>query len=243
MNYEMMLEAGVPQPQALEVGVDDAERIAEGDDGARIDEAKIKTLVSATALAHESRVITAIRAGVTTQSGQAGCTGNWISDTVDPVKEINAQIEVIANNTGRMPNRIAFGLDTWRTFMNNAMVLKRQPGSQLIGLSLIQAAAMLLNPAIQIKVGVISYNQAKLGNTPNKKNIYAGECFVFYADDNPDIYDPSFAKTFTTKKGGVEAVRTYRDERARSTVHAVDWSEDIEICSTTTVKRITVTTS
>jgi hypothetical protein len=36
-------------------------------------------------------------------------------------------------------------------------------------------------------------------------------------------------------------VRNYRDESARSDVLAIDWSEDIKICSSIAARRLTIT--
>jgi len=55
--------------------------------------------------------------------------------------------------------------------------------------------------------------------------------------------DPSFAKCFTTGRGGVTSVRTYRDERSRSDIIAVDWTRQFAITNTEAVKRLTVTSS
>lgn len=224
------------KPQALEIGIDDAERLAAADQGNAIDQAKVRTLVINAAVAHEAHVLSIVKNNVTPVSG----AGVWSDPDIDPVKEINQQIEAIATATGMMPNRIAFGLGAWRVFQDHPRVIARQPGSQLIGLTTDGAAHMVLNPAIDVRIGVISTDTTKFGATKNAVNLVGAEVFVFYASDSPDIYDPSFAKTFTTRSGGVTAVRSYRDERSRSTVHAVDWSEDIQIVSTDSVRRISL---
>lgn len=47
--------------------------------------------------------------------------------------------------------------------------------------------------------------------------------------------------TFRTRRGGVDVVRTYREESSRSDVLAVDWTEDIKLTSAISTKRISVT--
>lgn len=229
------------KPQALEIPVDDAEREAAGEEAVAqqaLDESKIGTLLSATTVSHEDKVLTLIKAGVSA----VGSTGVWSNPANNnPITEIDAQIKAIAVASGRMPNRIAFGIGAWSYFRNHSKVIERFPGAANIGVTIQQASGLFLNPSIEIAVGVLSKDAAKWGNAASKANIVGDEVFIFYGSKNPTIYDPSFAKTFTTKRGHVQAVRTYREENARSDIHAVDWSEDIQVISISLVKRITVT--
>jgi hypothetical protein len=224
-------------PQALEITVDRAEEDAAGDESRAqqvLEESKIRTLVTNSALSHEVKVVTKIKAAVAATGG----VGAWSNDANDPVKEVDALIREIAIQTGQMPNRIAFGLLAWERFRNNAKVIARQPGAALIGLTTGQAAAMFLNPSIDIRVGVLSYDLKKFGAAADKKNVIGDDVYIFLGSQNPDIYDPSFAKTFMTRNGSVDQVLTYQ-EGPRITVHAVDWSEDIQVVSTIAGKRIT----
>ena len=56
---------------------------------------------------------------------------------------------------------------------------------------------------------------------------------------SPTLYDPSFMKTFRLRRGGVDVVRTYRDDAARSDILAVDWSEDIRVTSPVCARKLT----
>ena len=225
------------QPQALEVPVDDAERdAADADDPIRLDESKIKTLVSSTTLSHEVQVVNKTIGAVAPEAG----LGIWSDPNVDPVAELDGIIEKISTETGMMPNRIAMGIGAWRAFRQHPKVIARQPGAVLIGLSTAQASAMLLNPAIEIRVGVLSQDTTKFGKAANKVNIVGARLLVFIASPSPTQYDPSFAKCFTGKRGGITAVRTYREEGARSDIHAVDWSEDIQVTGGACGKRVDI---
>ena len=53
----------------------------------------------------------------------------------------------------------------------------------------------------------------------------------------PTIYDPSALKTFAGGRGGVSAVREYRDESSRSDIYAVDWSRDVKVTSAISIER------
>lgn len=224
------------QPQALEITVDDAERDAAGDDEEnplRLDEAKITTLLSSTSLSHESQVLAVAK----TLTAVAD-VGEWSNPANDPILEIDAQIEALATDTGLMPNRLAIGLPAWKIIRHHPKVLARMPGAAVQGTTLAQFAGMLLNPGIEIEIGVLSQDRAKFGKAKDAVNLYGAELLLFLASQNPTQYDPSFMKTFTIRRGGVSAVRTYRDESARSDVHAVDWSRDIKKTSAACGRRI-----
>jgi hypothetical protein len=224
-------------PQGLETTIDDHERKLAGDDNViNLQEAKIRNLVGAGTHSHEKKVFDAIKAAKTA----TGSIGEWSNAAKDPVAEIDSQIEAIAIATGRMPNRIVFGIGAWRVFRNHPKVVSRQPGAELIGLTAEQAARMMLNPELQIRIGVLGADAAKFGAGKNVSNIVGGEVFLFYGSDTPDQYDPSFAKTFTTSPGMVDAVREYRDDRAASDVFYVDWSEDIQVVAADSGRRITL---
>ncbi len=225
------------RPQALEVAIDDAEYDAAGEgQGARLDESRVRTLLTSAVLAHENKVIT-----VAKTLSAAGGKGVWSSSSTDPIGEIDEQIEAVATECGMLPNRMVIGLGAWRVARNHAKVISRIPASAAVGITVQQFATLLMHPGIEIRVGVLSKDVSKLGTTKSATNIIGAEVFIFLGQDAPSEYDPSFMKTFMTRAGGVDAVRSYRDESARSTVHALDWSEDIKVTGSTCARRITIT--
>ena len=224
---------------ALELPIDDQERERAGSADSALEEAKVRTLVISAALAREKKVFDLVKSGVSATAS----TGSWSSDssgTYDPIDEIDQQIVSIATATGILPNRMVIGLGAWRILKNHVNVLKRQHGVTDKGLSLAGLAAMLVNPAMDIRVGVMGYDANKMGKSESKQNVVGSEIFIFHGSDNPTQYDPGFAKTFSIGANSVEAVRQYRDEGCRSDIVAVDWSEDVQVVSTLCAKRITV---
>lgn len=224
------------KPQALEIAIDDAERAAAGQgDPLGLEQAKIDTLISSVVLAREDKVVTAVKNGLVAVSGK----GEWSNAANDPVAELDAVILEIAIATGMMPNAIAFGIGAWQIFRNHPKVIERQPGAALIGLTTDQAMQMLINPGMEMRVGVLSKDSTKWGNTKNAGNIVGAEVFVFLRSRNPTLFDPSFAKTFMSGLGGVTSVREYRDE-PHSDVYIVDYAEDIQVVSTTCARRLSI---
>lgn len=225
------------KPQALEIGIDDAERDAAGaGDPLGMEQAKLDTLISNSVISREDKVVTAVKAGILAVGGK----GVWSSVANDPVAEIDEQILAIATATGQMPNAIAFGVGAWSVFRNHPKVVARQPGAELIGLTTEQGARMMINPGVEIRIGIMSKDAAKWGNAKNAANIVGLEVFLFLRSAAPNQYDPSFAKTFTIGAGLVAGVREYRDESARSDIYAMDWSEDIQVVSTECARRLTI---
>jgi hypothetical protein len=223
-------------PQALEIGIDDAEREAAGEQQEALEEGKVRTLLSAATISHEDKVVTVMK----TLSAVSN-RGQWSDTSVDPVGEIDEQIEAIATATGMMPNGVVFGLGAWRVFRNHPKVVAKQPGATIVGVTESQAAALFINPGIAVRVGLLSKDTTKFGGSGSKTNLVGAEVFVLMRSTKPTVYDPGWMKTFTAGEGSVTAVRMYRDERARSDILAIDWSEDIKITASLAAKRLTIT--
>ncbi|HBX59518.1 MAG TPA: hypothetical protein DEG65_04780 [Methylophaga sp.] len=223
-------------PQALEITIDDSERDAAGTlNPLDLEQAKVKTLVQSSVLSHEKHVITTVNAAVAATGG----VGVWSNDANDPVDEIDAQIEAIAKETGQMPNAILMGMTAWRRFRANAKVVAKQPGAALIGLNQGQASALLINPSTEIRLSTMAVDTTKQGKTRSNAFVNGDDVYIFVRSATPTIYDPSALKTFAGGRGGVSAVREYRDESSRSDVYAVDWSRDVKVTSAISIKRIT----
>ena len=227
-------------PQALEIPIDDHERDEAGQgDPLHLEQAKTRTLVASAAVSHERKVFSAVAGAIAAESG----IGDWsgAANANDPIAELDAQIEALATDTGQMPNRIIIGLPAWAAIRHNPQVIARFPGAASVGVTRNQFASLLLNPDLDIRVGVLSYDERKWGRAKSAKNIVGSELYVFHGNNAPTLYDPCFMKTFRTRRGGVDLVRTYREESSRSDVLAVDWTEDIKLTSAISAKRITVT--
>ncbi len=226
------------KPQAGEITIDDAERDANGDNQLALEQMKTRTLLTAIQLSYEVKLWTAIKAGLAATGG-IGVWSNAANN--NPITEIDALILDIAVKTGQMPNRIAMGIQAWAYVRSHSKVLARFPGASKVGVTYGDFASLLLNPAIELQVGVLSSNAKKVGATQDNENIVGAEVFIFYASQNPDTFDASFAKVFQGGRGGVDSIKMYRAENCASDVLAADWSEDMQITTAVCGRRITVT--
>lgn len=224
-------------PYALEAVIDEYERERAGNNQQLLEEAKTKALTSQAGLAHEKAVFDMVNASVSAVSSR----GTWDANT-DPIEELDEQIVAIAGNTGRMPNRMVIGLGAFQILRNNAKVRARQPGSANIGVTTSQLAAMLINPEIEIRVGVLAYDQYKSGKAASKVSIVGSRVYIFIGEANPTQYDPSFAKTFTVSPGSIFDVRMYQED-PRTDVLAVDWTAEPKVTASIACRRLDISAS
>lgn len=227
------------KPNALETGIDDHERAEAGAEAnlALLQQSKIKVMLSNAALSHTVKVINAANAAV---AAEVGVGADWDS-TADPVREIDALIEEMSNEIGVMPNRILFSIGAWAEFRNSPAVIERQPGASLIALTTGLASTMFLNPNMEVEIATRSFETSRRYAVSDKQNVVGNDVWVFYNQENPTVFDPSFMKTFRPSMGGVLGnVVTYRDDRSRSDIYATDWAEDIKVTSAVCARRITV---
>lgn len=226
------------KPQALEITIDDSERDSAGiADPIIVERAKTRVLVNTAVLSHENKVLVAVKAGISAVADR----GNWSSNDIDPIDQIDEQIKAIADATGFMPNRMCLGIGAWYKLRGNAKVKARVTGVKVGSFNTMDFSASLLNPGMEIRVGTLVKDATLFPKAKSTGNIVGDECFIFFANPAPDTYDASFAKTFRGGIGSVDSVRVYRDEKARSDVLALDWSEDIKVVYTACCKRLTIT--
>lgn len=224
-------------PHALEITIDNTER-GQAADQNMLEQGKIRTLLNQATLAHAARVVAAAHA-VTAVSGK----GVWSNPDIDPVAEMNGQILAIRDATGLLPNRIVIDLGIMATLASHPKVRERLKFVAIDALTPSQLASMLINPSIQITVGTTIKDTTKLGATSSKTPVLGTDVFIFISSDSPGQDDPSWMKCFVGSDSfsNIEAVRMYWDDRCRSDVIAVDWTEDIQVTGSICGVRIVVT--
>lgn len=230
------------KPQALEVTVDDAEREQAGTEGGSLanqllDEGKVKALLNSTALAHGKKVVDYVIANTTAVENR----GNWSSDAVDPIDQIDEQLDELSKTVGSTQFiHLTLDVTAWRTIRNHPKVKARVNGSQGTPLTRQQLIDSLCIP-VNLGVYGITFDEAALGQTTSsKKRLLAADVLIHYAVPSPTQYDPSAFKVFTMNRSRVSSVRTYRGVGDRYDVHAIDWSEDIKQTSTAAVRRLRI---
>jgi hypothetical protein len=216
----------------LEIPIDDQEKGRAGDSFNALEQAKVKTLVTLGYNAHLTEVATVLQAGVSAEAGK----GVWSGANVDPIDEIDEQIEAIARYG--MPNRMVLDIGAWRKAKNNPKVKARFSAK---GFTLQDFASQLLNPGIQIHLTAVGLNTYGFGNASQTKTAAIGsECWIFNSLDAATAYDPSMAKTFATRKELFNGVGIYRDESCASEVYFIDWTALPKVISTKLGRRLSI---
>jgi hypothetical protein len=220
------------QPQALECPIDDTERPGLKGDADLNQQAKAAAVVQSCNLASADKAITKAK----TVTAEAGL-GQWANAANDPVGEIDSVMRTIETNSGRLPNWVVFGASAWERFKNHTKVIGRHPTYVLVGGQVFMPVGLLANPTCKFLVGTMAKQPNPGVNT--KTNLIGDDVFIYFASENPTIWDSSWMKRFTVRPNGINEVRTYRDEKVRSDILAVDWSEDLQITCSASAGRIT----
>lgn len=222
----------------LKIPITYKERARAGDGFEIYRQGKLQTLLSTQLVNRERAGWAKIAAAITAASSK----GTWKGTTgasADPIDEIDDLIETINNKTGSMPNAIAIGLPAWRVLKNHPKVLSRLSGLKSHATEE-DIRGMLLNPNIEIRIGSMPYNSAKLGKTKSASSIIGSDLYIFHRSANPTTDDMSAFKTFSVDGTGLGNVMTH-DVALRHTMYdEVMWSEDLVVTAPIAVARISV---
>lgn len=226
------------KPHALEVTVDDWERkqVGEGNGIGQqlLAEGKIKALINSRALSNAKRRVDAVLAALTPIAQR----GDWSNPDVDPIEQLDEQIDEMSILAGSDEFiKITMSRTAWRILRNHPKAKARCNGVQAVPLSMEQVRDNLATP-VDIKAFTISYNEKKLGQSPSKKRLLAGDVIIHISVPNPTQYDPSAFKCFAVGGNMVSAVRSWTSVNGLYEGHFVDWNEDMKQTSTLAARRL-----
>lgn len=222
-------------PYALEAAIDDIERQKAGEFQQALEEAKIREVIVGASLSHEDEVLA--------KAKSIDATSKTWGANADPIDDIDQAILDIVTATGMMPNGLVMSPGLWKLLKNHKNVVSRQRSTTDKAVDLGGFASMLLNPNIEIRLGLLSKDTAKEGKTASKSNIIGNDILIFVGSQNPTTFDPSFMKTFRIGDIAAGNVTEYRDETCSSDIYKVAWSNDIKVVSSICAKRLTVSAS
>jgi hypothetical protein len=244
-------------PQALEITVDEKEREDAGKGNAvaqqLLDEGKIKALVNAALLSYANTRTTFVLNNLTAVANR----GNFGNPNIDPIDQIDEQIDQLAQVCGSMENiKITMSLDAWRAIRSNAKSKFRLIGNQIGEITLQQFMDALLFPC-DTKVYSLSYiappgtgppgggnyagtQEPAAGVFTTKSRLLSGNIIIHYSVPNPTLYDPSAFKSFCVGGNTVQAVRSWMALNGLYGGHLVDWSEDVVQTSSIGARRLTL---
>ena len=220
----------------LRIGIDGQERTNAAAAITLLEQGKVRTLQLACANSRLANVITTVKASIAATANK----GSWSNANVDPIVELDSQIEAIWTATGMVPNKIVMDLSAWMILKNNPNVLKRMPGADLQVVNPDRISALLYAPNIQLVISDVALYATRTAEAANtKKGVLNSSCFIFHSSEMATQYDPSFCKTFAPSSTLFTGIYTW-EEAPHVTWYENDWTEQIKVVSTALCKRIDV---
>lgn len=234
------------KPHGIEVGVDDFEAdLAGGQNPVAaqlLEQGKLRSLLSQKATSYVKRVTDFVFANLTPVADR----GQWTNPAVDPIDQIDEQLEQLSVLAGSTENiNVVMSVTTWAKVRRNEAVKKRCNGVQVEAITREQFVSGLLFPCT-LEISAASYVATKRGQTATSPGIAKTtlmQNYVIVANSLPGATteDPSPFKCFSTSSVLVDAIKTYREEQNNSDIHAMDWSEDIKACGTALARMLSIT--
>lgn len=225
------------KPYGLRISIDEFERKQAGDQMSLLEQAKTRTLTLNCILSHLASVVSVIKGAVSAVNGK----GNWGGANVDPIVELDEQIQAMWNATGILPNRLLLDFGAWMKLRNNPKVIARLAGSDLAALNTDKLASLLAVP-VQISVVTTAILSGGLANPSATKAgaLGAGVSLLLHNSDTPTQYDPSFCKTFAESANLFTEVYQYRQEPHLDWFEN-NWAADVKVVAPALCRRIDVT--
>lgn len=241
VGFGIETELRTLETHGLDVVIDDQERRnAEGAPILMLEQRKIQALITTATRSHLKRVVDAVNTGLT--AATAGSAGVWTTNTNDPIDEIDAEMEVISNACGSMPNFVVMGIGAWTKFRKNTLVKSRFSGVKVQSLKLEDTLGMFLNPNAKVILAEAMYDAAALGLSASLTRMIGNACWLLYNNPQPNEQDQSFAKTFFNLNTGLLQVgQPYRDGQSRADVYPVDWDSSVQVTNSVAGKKFAVT--
>lgn len=220
-------------PYALHDTIDTHElALATTGEGSRIlREARVQNLVSQAGNSRLNETLTVLRGGVSATAAIWGAAA-------DPVAEIDAIMQIVADNTGLIPNRVVFNLGAWAIFKNHAKVINRFPGTVKINPSIMDAGSLFLNPNAKCMVST-AIKDVSLNTVSVKSRALGTEVWVYFAEESANMFDNSAFKTFRVLANPFAGVRVLQKDFGEKII--TEWTEAAYVNNPSAAARLTVT--
>lgn len=228
LTYAVSDTWGTLLENSLETTIDDAERRENPQTESILEQIKTKDL-TLTILNNDLKGLFAF---MKSSVSVTGTYGNWSSDSIDPIKEIDTIVKSVADTTGVVLNRMFLDLTSWLLLKNNKNVLDRIRYTKLANATMELVNALFAVP-MEIKIGGGAL-YTDVGGSANN-------VFLFYGQDSTGQQDPSFIKTFVRNPDRFTGMRQYREDHIRSDVYYLDWQQLRVVTGAGIVSRIQAT--
>lgn len=226
------------QPYALHDIIDNHElSLATTGEGSRLlREGRVGNLVSQAGNSRLAETLSVLRTGVSADAEV------WSAND-DPVGDIDTYMKTVADTIGMIPNRVVFSLGAWSIFKNHAKVIARYPGANKVAPNINDVGMLFLNPNTRCMVSTTVFD-SKLNATTAKANALTAtnpEVWIYYAEENANMFDASAFKTFRVQANPFGGVRVSQKDFGEK--HIVEWTEAAYVNNASAAKRLTITTA
>jgi hypothetical protein len=155
--------------------------------------------------------------------------GNFSDAGVDPIDQIDEQLDQIALDTGTTENKtLIMSTSEWRAIRGNANVKKRIGLKDDLSLTPDKFVNGLLYP-VKLEISGVVYTSTKRGqSTVSKSRMMGGYVLALHTQPVISTDDASAFKCFSTNSVLLGNIMEYREEQSNSAIYKSDWSEDIE---------------
>jgi len=201
---------------------------------AGIIEGRSELVLDSLLLDWEIRVANQVTSG-TNVGSSSGVNSAW-DGAGDPLGDINQAIDNVHLSNGVYPNRIAFGVEAWKSFRRDSTVRNLIFGTNNGGgyPNVSQTSELLDIP--NVYVGGAFQNTGDKGLTEALSTVWKDKVLVYYAPDSPNIERPSAFYSFRWADEGLPEMQVERhpfDRKKKSEEVEVGYYQDEVVTAAT----------
>jgi len=166
----------------------------------------------------------------TSNVGSSTAVGSeWSAGNADVIGDLNGALDNAHDLTGKRPNRIVMGLDSWRSARRSTDVRNIIFGSNNGGGFASRAAFADLFEVDEILIGGSFKDTANEAQAESLSKIWADHVVCYYAPSSPTTEEPSFMYSFRWNAPGIPSMTAERhpfDPKKKSEEIEVGYYQD-----------------
>lgn len=163
----------------------------------------------------------------------AGVSSAWTGTGSNPIGNINTAIDIVTDNTGKRPNRIAMGLSAWRSLRRHSDIRNIIFGTNNGGGYPSTAQVANVFEVDEIIVGQTFENTANENMAEVLSPIWADHVVVYYASEQrPGAGEPSAFRSFRWNAPGLANMQVERhpfDSKIKAQEMEVGYYQDEKV--------------
>lgn len=169
----------------------------------------------------------------------SGTDSNWESDSVDPIKILNAEIRAVkkaARNSATI--KVLFGLEALDRFGTNKNVRARYNGDKKgIATPTLEEISRMLLTGPEVDYADMVQDTAAEGLADSIDFIMSDQVLIFASNSTPNRMDASFMKTFRLM-GNWMKPGSYTSADERDEILKLDWAGLVAVTNSDAIRRV-----